>query len=316
MNSYQNNIIPSGSLRLDYALGCGGFPIGNYVEIRGQDSSGKTTLCLHTIAEAQKQGGLCAIIDSDFGIYPELCDQYEIDSERLFISRTTVAEDAFDILEILALSRAFSLIIFDSISSLIHRNEENQSIWTKGEPIIDEILSRKLRRLENQKNKLNTCIIFTNIIPDQLSDTYHKLAKNLSRLSLGLHAAIRLNLQKGNINLRNGKIIGHTINTKVIKNTISHHFYHPEFSIFMYNRSIDKIGEILSFGIKYNIIKKQGFGWYIQDQFIGSDYHEMFEFIKENKNLAHQIEKEVRQSFNFPAQISQPLLFSENYERE
>jgi recombination protein RecA len=316
MNSYHYNIIPTGSLRLDYALGCGGFPSGNFVEIRGLDSSGKTTLCLHTIAEAQKKGGVCAIIDSDFGIYPELCDQYKIDPERLFISRTIYAEDALNILEMLTHSGAFSLIVVDSISSLIPRDEENQSLWAHDEITFEEILSRKLRKFGNQKNNLETCIIFTNLIPDQLSDIYHNLASNLSRLSLGLHAAIRLNLNEGNAVFENGIIIGQTIQVKIIKNTISHHFYHPEFTIFMYNRGVDKIGEILSFGIKYKIIVKQGFSWYHQDQFLGCNYQEMVEFIKENKNLAYQIEKEIHQFFNMPAQITQPFLISEISEQE
>ena len=316
MNSYHYNIIPTGSLRLDYALGCGGFPSGNFVEIRGLDSSGKTTLCLHTIAEAQKQGGICAIIDSDFGIYPQLCDQHEIDPERLFISRTIYAEDALNILEMLTHSGAFSLIVLDSISSLIPRTEGKQSPLEHGEVSFEEILSRKLRKLANQKNDLKTCIIFTNLIPNHLSDIYHDLASNLSRLSLGLHAAIRLNLQESNAILKNGKFVGQTVQIKIIKNTISHHFLHPEFTIFMYNKGVDKIGEILSFGIKYKIIIKQGSSWYLQDQLIGCNYQEMVEFIKENRNLAYQIEKEIHQYFNIPAQITQPFLISEFSEQE
>ena len=304
-NPFLHQIIPSGSLRLDYAIGCGGFPCGEYIELRGPESSGKTTLCLHSILEAQKQGGLCAIIDSDHAIYPALTYQYQFDPERLFISQPDSAEQALNILDSLVESGVFNLIVLDSLTSLIPQKEIELPLWKSSNISVEKLLSNKLNKLGKSISKAGTCILFTSRSLSQISDTYHDLSKNPSRLAIGLQAALRLELQTGK-NLH-GKVwaAGRTIRIKIIKNTIHPNFIIPEFDIIMYNSKIDKLSEIISFGAQFDIIEKQNIGWRYGDLYLGNNFQDIKSYLNQHTDLADQIEKEIRYHFKIPALTGQ-----------
>jgi len=282
-----SKIIPTGSLRLDFALGSGGLPPGCYTELRGPESSGKTSLCLHTIAEAQKLGGVCAIIDSDHAITLDYAIQCGIDPQRLYISQPNTAEQALNILETIAHCGSFTLIVLDSISTLVPQEDFKLPLWTSSSTTHHQLLSYTLNKLANIKSRFETRIIFTNQNPPQLSSIYHNLSRNLARLALGMQSDLRLNLQPGKILYQKNKMIGRKIQIKISKNALSPHFYSARFEIIMYNKGLDKSGEIVSLGIQLQIIKKKNAGWIYQGQNLGSyspDAARFLEFIKAQRN--------------------------------
>ena len=293
--------IPTGSLRLDYALGSGGFPRGCYIEMRGPVSSGKTTLCLHTISEAQKQGGLCAIIDSDFSIYPNYAKQCGVNLNRLFICQPNTAEQAFSILESLVQSGAFNLIVLDSITTLVPEAELQLPLWMNSKITREHLLSNSLNKLANFISRSGTSVIFTKKNLKQLSSIYHGLAKNPSRLALGLQAKVRLDLFPGEILTQRKNFLGTTIQVKIVKNTVSPQFYSAEFDIIMYNKGLDKSGEILIFGIQLGIINKTTTGLYYQGINLGVNHRKAVRFLNEHVDLASEMEKQIRQVLFSPA---------------
>lgn len=293
--------IPTGSLRLDYALGSGGFPRGCYIEIRGPESSGKTTLCLHTISEAQKQGSLCAIIDSDYSVYPEYAKQCGVDPNRLFICQPNAAEQAFYILEALVQSRAFDLIVLDSITTLVPKEDLELPLWLNSKVSREHLLSNSLNKLSNLVSRSGTSIIFTNQNLKQLSSVYHGLAKNPSRLALGLQSTVRLDLNPGEIHNHPNNFRGRVIQVRVVKNTYSPRFYSAEFDIIMYNKALDKSGEILFFGIQLNIVINKNTGLYYQGINLGVNHQKAVQFLDEHADLVSEMEKQIRQKLFSPA---------------
>jgi recombination protein RecA len=293
--------IPTGSLRLDYALGNGGFPRGCYIEMRGPESSGKTTLCLHTISEAQKRGSMCAIIDSDFSIYPDYARQCGVDLNRLFISQPNSAEQAFYTLETLAQSAVFDLIVLDSITTLVPEEDLRLPLWMNSKINRDQLLSNSLSKLAICISRSGTSVIFTKQNLKQLSSIYHGLAKNPSRLALGLQAKVRLDLFPGETIKERKNFLGRNIQVKIVKNIICPQFYSAEFDIIMYNKGLDKSGEILTFGSQLDIINKTNTGLYYQGINLGVNHREAVHFLDDHVDLISEIEMEIRQMLFSPA---------------
>jgi recombination protein RecA len=287
-------IIPSGSLRLDKALGIGGIPRGYIVEIVGPVSSGKTTLCQHIIANAQQLGDICALIDTDHTLDPSYASQCGVDIDQLYTSTPSHAEQALETAEILTRSGSMGVIILDSVSTLIPHDEIQAPLGEDSSTTGDDLLSQSLRKLNLIIQDTKTTLVFTNQVKRWSSAVYHQLAQHPTRLAIKLHAALRLDLiPKSDIHEAGG-LIGKHIQIRVVKNKLFPCFDSAEFDI-MYNRGINRIGEIFDLGVELFIIRWQRKFYYFQNQQLGIGREEAVMYLEQNLLVAEQIEQVIRQ---------------------
>jgi len=294
-------IFPTGSLRLDIALRLGGIRSGVIVEIIAPETSGKTTLVLHTIAEAQKQAGICAFIDSDCAFDPAYARQCGVELDQLYYSQPAHAEQAFDIVEQLAETGAISIIVLDSLNSLVSQQQLNNpydgSIDTISCDLLEndqELLARSLRRLSGILRRSGTTIIFTNQTSRQISAVYHQLASHPERLSLKLSASIRLRLSPLRYLYSNGQVIGLRIRSQILKNKFAPCLHPIDFDI-IHCQGIDKSGEVLDLGVRCKLIEQKQAGIYFQSECLGKTLSEAIRCLSQNIIIQDFIEKAIRQ---------------------
>ncbi len=294
-------VISTGSLRLDWALGIGGLPRGDFIELRGPTGSGKTTLCQHAIAEAQKNGGVCAFIDADHTLDAAYAARCGVDTANLYLSEPQDASQALQIAERLAASGALTLIVIDSLNTLVTPQELTtplSSIQPAGKtgPAADasqSLLSSSLRRLAPLIARNGATLIFTGREQTHSSAVYHGLANNLERLAIKLHAALCLALEpRGEIH-QAGQITGIHIQIRVIKSKFSHNLRVTNLDI-MYNHGIDKISEIFDLGNELGLINKQKGFYTYQEQLLGRQRSQALEILDRSPSLAEQIEQVIR----------------------
>lgn len=288
------NPIPTGSLRLDLALGTGGLPRGRFIEIFGPDASGKTTLCQHIIAEAQKMGESCAFIDVDHGMDSRYALRCGVDPDHLHYSEPMHAEQALDIVTTLARTDALAVIVIDSVSTLIPANDLQLDWSTTSRRYTDTLLSAAMRNLNGIIRKNNTTIVFTRLAGSSKSAVYHRLAKNPARLALKLHSAIRLELRPLSQLCENRKVIGNRVQVRIQKNTFQPCSRSIELDI-MYNDGIEKAGEIFDLGTQLRIIDIEQSTFYYQGLKLGRKRQEAVGLLKANRALADEIEQVIRQ---------------------
>ncbi len=288
------NPIPTGSLRLDLALGTGGLPRGRFIEIFGPDASGKTTLCQHIIAEAQKMGESCAFIDVDHGMDSRYALRCGVDPDHLHYSEPMHAEQALDIVTTLARTDALAVIVIDSVSTLIPANDLQLDWSTTSRRYTDTLLSAAMRNLNGIIRKNNTTIVFTRLAGSSKSAVYHRLAKNPARLALKLHSAIRLELRPLSQLCENRKVIGNRVQVRIQKNTFQPCSRSIELDI-MYNDGIVNIGEVLVLGLKYNLIKQRGSNYTFRNTLLGTGKEQARRFLAFNPTVRNQIEQSIRQ---------------------
>lgn len=288
------NLIPTGSLRLDLALGTGGLPRGRFIEIFGPDASGKTTLCQHIIAEAQKMGESCAFIDVDHGMDTRYALRCGVDPDHLHYSEPMHAEQAMDIVTTLAHTDALAVIVIDSVSTLIPANDLQLNWKTTSRRYTDTLLSAALRNLNGIIRKNNTTIVFTRLAGPSKSAVYHRLAKNPARLALKLHSAIRLELRPLRQLCESRKVIGNRVQVRIQKNTFQPCSQSVELDI-MYNDGIVNIGEVLVLGLKYNLVKQRGSNYTFRNTLLGTGKEQARRFLELNPTVRNQIEQSIRQ---------------------
>jgi recombination protein RecA len=285
--------ISTGSLRLDIALGMGGIPRGEFIEISGGVSSGKTTLCQHIIAEAQKMGDVCTWIDVDHSLDPDYALRCGINTELLYVCEPEKAEQALGILEILAGSGSMAVVVLDSITSLVSQDELRYTLIESPSALVDRLLSQTLRRLYQVVHNNGTIVIFTNQVKTRISNVYHNLAQNLAQLALRLHAGLSLELLSLRPIQKNGATVGNRIQVRVIKNQFTPCFQRTGFDI-MYGKGIFRAGEIFDLGVQLRIICKQSAGYFFKDQKLGARQSEALIFFNQNTPIAEEIEKIIR----------------------
>lgn len=286
--------IPSGSLQLDIALGCGGIPRGLLVEISGPETSGKTTLCQHITAEAQKSGGVCGWIDADGTLNPAYAQRCGVDIENLYVSTPSSAEQAVEISEKLARSGAMALVVMDSVSALVPEIELITPLGVTSSQPIDNLLSPSLRRITTAIRKSGTTVIFTNNIKRGIGVVYHNLSSNPSRLALKLFAGLRIALSPGPVIRDSKQIMGNIIQVRILKNESVPCFHTIKFDI-MYNDGINKAGEIFDLANRYAVINRQGDKYTFQGLLLGGSRHEVVHHLKQNLPLSEAIEQVIRQ---------------------
>jgi len=287
------NFIPTGSLSLDLALGTGGLPCGHITEIYGPDSSGKTTLCLHLLAEAQELGVECALIDVDGSLDLGHAQRCGVKANQLFIAATENAEQALEITLTLAQSGIMLLIVVDSISALVSKAEQSIPYGEVRNVPNQDLISRTLRKLRKPINRSGTAIVFTNHNEQTRAPVYHNLSTNPARLSLKLHSAVRLGLNIKKLIQLGGIVIGQRVLVDVRKNRFSPYHQPSELDI-MYNDGIEKSGDLLTFGERCGIIKKLGQHYIYQDYLLGNQESALRRF-QEDTILRASIERSIRQ---------------------
>ena len=286
------DVISTGSLYLDQALSIGGIPHGYLTEISGDYSTGKTTLCLNIIAEAQRSDGVCAFVDSDRSFNYHYAVQCGVLPDQLFLVQPTCAEEALEIVSLLAGTKAFAAIIIDSLTSLVPYAEQNAPAGMFIEESIEPILSKWLPHLSATIRQNQTALVLTNAVSSGMSRVYHRLEDNLDRLALPLSAAIRLKLSR--------TLETHTdqptqrIQAQVIKNKFAPCSKTVDIDIIV-NRGINKTGELINLGEKFSVLTRHGLVYYFQANRLGSQQEEVNSTLHFNPGLAHEIEQAIRQ---------------------
>ena len=286
-------VVSTGSLGLDIALGVGGLPRGRVVEIYGPESSGKTTLALHCIAEAQKKGGICAFIDAEHALDPIYARKLGVKVDDLLISQPDHGEQALEIADTLVRSGAIDVLVVDSVAALVPRAELEGEMGDSLPGLQARLMSQALRKLTASINKSNTMVIFINQIRMKIGVMYGSPETTTGGNALKFYASVRLDIRRiGSIKDRD-ETIGNQTRVKVVKNKLAPPFKQVEFDI-MYGEGVSKTGELVDFGVKAGVVEKSG-SWFSYDsQRIGQGRENAKTFLKENPEIAAKIEAAIR----------------------
>ncbi len=287
------NVIPTGSIGLDAALGVGGLPRGRIIEIFGPESSGKTTLALHAVAEAQKMDGVCAYIDAEHAMDPEYAKKLGVKIDQLLISQPDNGEQALDIVDSLVRSGKIDIIVIDSVAALTPKDEIEGDMGAYHVGKQARLMSQALRKLTAIVAKSKTIVIFINQIRMQIGVMFGNPETTPGGKALKFYTSVRLDIRRIAQIKKGDEIMGGRVRVKVVKNKVAAPFKQTEFDL-MYNEGISKEGEILALGEKMLIIKKSGSSYEYNGEKIGRGYDSARTFLKENPKVAGTILKEIR----------------------
>ncbi|WP_142417272.1 recombinase RecA [Bartonella massiliensis] len=287
--------VPTGSLSLDIALGVGGLPKGRIVEIYGPESSGKTTLALHAIAEAQKGGGICAFIDAEHALDPIYARKLGVDLENLFISQPDTGEQALEITETLVRSGAVDVLVVDSVAALTPRAEIDGEMGDALPGLQARLMSKALRKLTASIFRSNCMVIFINQIRMKIGVMFGSPETTTGGNALKFYASVRLDIRRiGSIKDRD-MIVGNQTRVKVVKNKLAPPFKQVEFDI-IYGEGISKLGELIDLGVKVGIVEKSGSWFSYNSQRLGQGRENAKQFLREHAEIATEIETALRQN--------------------
>src|SRR5579871_4008943 len=288
-------VISSGSLGLDIALGVGGLPRGRIVEIYGPESSGKTTLALHTIAEAQKKGGICAFVDAEHALDPVYARKLGVQVDDLLISQPDAGEQALEIADTLVRSGAVDVLVVDSVAALVPRAELEGEMGETQPGIQARLMSQALRKLTASISKSRTMVIFINQIRMKIGVMYGSPETTSGGNALKFYASVRLDIRRIGAIKERDEVVGNQTRVKVVKNKLAPPFRQVEFDI-MYGEGISKTGELLDLGVKSGVVEKSG-AWFSFDSVrIGQGRENAKAFLKGNPDIASRIEVAIRQN--------------------
>ena len=304
--------VSTGSLGLDIALGVGGLPRGRIVEIYGPESSGKTTLALHTIAEAQKKGGICAFVDAEHALDPIYARKLGVNVDDLLISQPDAGEQALEIADTLVRSGAVDVLVVDSVAALVPRAELEGEMGDSLPGLQARLMSQALRKLTASINKSNTMVIFINQIRMKIGVMYGSPETTTGGNALKFYASVRLDIRRIGAIKDRDEVVGNQTRVKVVKNKLAPPFKTVEFDI-MYGEGVSKMGEILDLGVKAGVVEKSG-AWFSYDsQRIGQGRENAKTFLKENADIATKIEAAIRQNSGL---IAEELLTGDKEEED
>ncbi len=285
--------VSTGSLALDIALGIGGLPRGRVVEIYGPESSGKTTLALHCIAEAQKKGGICAFIDAEHALDPIYARKLGVNTDDLLISQPDAGEQALEIADTLVRSGAIDVLVIDSVAALVPRAELEGEMGESQPGLQARLMSQALRKLTASINRSNTMVIFINQIRMKIGVMYGSPETTTGGNALKFYASVRLDIRRIGVIKERDEVVGNQTRVKVVKNKLAPPFKQVEFDI-MYGEGISKTGEIVDLGVKAGVVEKSG-AWFSYDsQRIGQGRENAKAFLKANPDIAGKIEAAIR----------------------
>src|SRR5471032_123811 len=293
--------IPTGSLGLDIALGVGGLPRGRVVEIYGPESSGKTTLTLHVIAEAQKKGGVCAFVDAEHALDPVYARKLGVNLEDLLISQPDTGEQALEITDTLVRSGAIDVLVIDSVAALTPRAEIEGEMGESQPGLQARLMSQALRKLTASISRSNTMVIFINQIRMKIGVMYGSPETTSGGNALKFYASVRLDIRRIGAIKDREEVVGNQTRVKVVKNKVAPPFKMVEFDI-MYGEGISKVGELVDLGVTANVVEKSGSWYSYNGERIGQGRDNAKVFLKQNPDLANKIEAAVRANAGLIAQ--------------
>ena len=304
--------ISTGSLGLDIALGIGGLPRGRVVEVYGPESSGKTTLALHAVAEAQKAGGVAAFIDAEHALDPIYARKLGVDVDNLIVSQPDTGEQALEITDTLVRSNAVDILVIDSVAALVPRAEIEGEMGDSHVGLQARLMSQSLRKLTGSISKSKCLVIFINQLRMKIGVMYGNPETTTGGNALKFYASVRLDIRRtGQIKDRD-EIIGNTTRVKVVKNKLAPPFKQVEFDI-MYGEGVSKLGEILDLGVKAGLVEKSG-SWFSYDSIrIGQGRENAKSYLKENPEVAARIERAIR---GHTDQVAEALMVGPDAEEE
>ena len=288
-------VIPTGSIALDNALGVGGYPKGRIIEIYGPESSGKTTLAIHAIAEAQKAGGIAAFIDAEHAFDRFYAAKLGVDVDNLWISRPDNGEQALQIADQLISSSAIDILVIDSVAALTPKKEIEGDMGDNVVGLQARLMSQALRKLTSTISKTNTTCIFINQLRDKIGIMFGNPETTTGGNALKFYASVRLDIRKASAIKDGENVLGNLVRVKVVKNKVAPPFRKAEFEI-TFGEGISKIGEIIDLGVEHNIIQKSG-SWFSYDgSKLGQGRDAAKALLKDNPELAEEIEAKVREA--------------------
>ena len=303
MNSQEVNdvpVIPTGSITLDMALGVGGYPKGRVVEIYGPESSGKTTLAIHAIAEAQKAGGIAAFIDAEHAFDSFYAQKLGVDVDNLLISQPDNGEQALEIADSLIRSSAIDIIVIDSVAALTPKAEIEGEMGDSKMGLQARLMSQALRKLTSSISKTKTVCIFINQLRDKIGVVYGNPETTTGGNALKFYASVRIDIRRMSVIKDGEEQLGTRTKVKVVKNKVAPPFKRAEFD--MFGEGISKIGEIVDLGVDYGVVKKAGSWFSYGDRKIGQGRDAVKELLKNDDGLRNEIEAKVREAMKAPKQ--------------
>ncbi|MGI6113050.1 MAG: recombinase RecA [Mahellales bacterium] len=290
-------VIPTGSLDLDLALGVGGMPRGRIIEIFGPESSGKTTVALHVIAEAQNNGGIAAFIDAEHALDPAYAKNLGVDIDNLLVSQPDTGEQALEIAEALVRSGAIDVIVIDSVAALVPKAEIEGEMGDAHVGLQARLMSQALRKLSGAISKSNTTAIFINQLREKVGVMFGNPETTPGGKALKFYASVRLDVRRIETLKSGNEMVGNRTRVKVVKNKVAPPFRQAEFDI-MYGEGISKEGSLVDLAVTKDIINKSGAWYSYGDIKIGQGRENAKQYLKENKELALEIEQKVKKAFN------------------
>ena len=283
----------TGSLGLDIALGIGGLPKGRIVEIYGPESSGKTTLTLHCVAEEQKKGGVCAFVDAEHALDPQYAKRLGVDLDELLISQPDTGEQALEITDTLVRSGAVSMVVVDSVAALTPKSELEGDMGDHNVGVQARLMSQAMRKLTGSISRSNCMVIFINQIRMKIGVMFGSPETTTGGNALKFYSSVRLDIRRIGAIKDRDEVVGNATRVKVVKNKVAPPFKQVEFDI-MYGEGISKNGELLDLGVKAGVVEKSGAWYSYQDERIGQGRENAKIFLKENPNIALSIEDKIR----------------------
>ncbi len=290
----QVEVIPTGSLGLDLALGVGGIPRGRITEIYGPESSGKTTICLHVVAEAQKQGGTAAFIDMEHALDPLYAQKLGVDINDLLVSQPDTGEQALEICETLVRSGAVDVIIVDSVAALVPRAEIEGSMGDASMGMQARLISQAMRKLSGIINQTKTAVIFTNQLRQKIGVMFGNPETTTGGLAMKFYASVRMDVRRVQSLKKGGEVVGAHTRVRVVKNKVAPPFATAEFDL-MHDVGINKTAEIVDLAAQLEIVKKRGAFYSYQDLKLGQGRDKTIEFLNANLDLRDEIEGKIRE---------------------
>ena len=296
--------ISTGSLGLDIGLGIGGFPKGRIIEIYGPESSGKTTLALHAVAEAQKEGGTCAFVDAEHALDPSYARKLGVNIDDLLISQPDAGEQALEITDTLVRSGAVDVLVVDSVAALVPRAELEGEMGDHHVGLHARLMSQALRKLTSSIARSNCLVIFINQIRLKIGVMFGNPETTTGGNALKFYSSVRLDIRRIGAVKEGEEVVGNETRVKIVKNKVAPPFKQAFFDI-LYGEGISRLGEVIDLGVEKNIINKSGSWYSYEDTRIGQGKENVREFLKENQEMAREIENKIRVSCGIPT-IAKP----------
>ncbi|HUF56358.1 MAG TPA: recombinase RecA [Thermohalobaculum sp.] len=285
--------VSTGSLGLDIALGIGGLPKGRIIEIFGPESSGKTTLALHSVAEEQKKGGICAFVDAEHALDPAYAKKLGVNIDELLISQPDAGEQALEITDTLVRSGAVSLVVVDSVAALTPRSELEGEMGDSSVGVQARLMSQAMRKLTGSISRSKCMVIFINQIRMKIGVMFGSPETTTGGNALKFYSSVRLDIRRIGAVKDRDEVVGNATRVKVVKNKVAPPFRQVEFDI-MYGEGISKTGELIDLGVKAGVVEKSGSWFSYGDQRIGQGRENTKQFLKDNPDIAHAIEDKIR----------------------